>query len=305
MDKVKKKTSLHEPVLVGAVIEALKVKEFAHSKIKGRFIDATLGTSGHSLKILQEGGEVLGIEADPDSLKIAKEKLEESGLFSFKLVHGRFGDIETIANEYGFVDIDGILYDLGISSYQMFAKSRGFSFQDRSAPLDMRIDPENQKVTAQDLVAVLDKSQLTDLFEEILPTNISRKIAERIVRLRQTAKIETVGSFLDLVSPVSMPRRNLNPATLAFLALRIAVNSEMSELESSLPRAFGLLKKGGRMAVISFHSKEDLVVKSFFKKLASNNEAKILTKNPIVPTAEEIRRNLRSRSAKMRVSEKV
>lgn len=311
MEKGQDYQELHKPVLLSEVLEGLRVKELAHLK-KANFIDATLGLGGHTVEIVKNGGNALGIEADNETLEIARERLKlacpptfrtnERGFYN--LVLGNFRDIDKIAKVNGFNSVDGVLFDLGISSYQLGEK-RGFSFQDKSAPLDMRIDPRVAAVKASDLLMLLDAKKLSQVFETTLPRGTSKIIASNIVRKRKEKELKTVGDFLETISGVFRSRDKIHHATLPFLALRIAVNSEIENLREALPKAFELLKPGARLVVISFHSGEDFVVKNFFRREESDGRARILTKKPMVPGEHEVLENPRARSAKMRIIEKI
>ncbi|OGM28838.1 16S rRNA (cytosine(1402)-N(4))-methyltransferase [Candidatus Woesebacteria bacterium RIFCSPLOWO2_01_FULL_39_61] len=290
---------------------------------KPRYIDATLGLGGHSVEIIKRGGKVLGIDVDENAIKIAESKLKEvlrakslTGLEAcptpyqdskefFTLVIGNFIHIDEIARSYGFTNVDGILFDLGISTPQLSSSTRGFSFQNKAATLDMRFNPKVQGVTGFDLLNSLNKRQLQELFEITLPKYISRKLAGEIIDRRRQTPFKTVGDFIGVIVKTVHGKEKINIATLPFLALRIAVNSELVNLKESLPRAFSLLKPKGRLVVISFHSKEDVIVKKFYLEKESDGQAKILTQKPIIPKDTEIHRNPKSRSAKMRVLEKI
>jgi 16S rRNA (cytosine1402-N4)-methyltransferase len=308
------KLKLHEPVLKDEAIDALGVEDKAHLKRYPKFIDATVGLGGHTKTIVKMGGNVLGIDADKHSLEIAEEGLEKAcpshlsrKVGQFKLVHGNFKDIEKIAREVGYEQVEGILFDLGISTFQFGMESRGFSFTYKNTPLDMRIDKDTQSVKGADLLNVLNKTQLSNLFQVVLPVGLSRKLVSEIMSKREFAKIKTTGDFLEIIEKIIGKRRirGLHPATLPFLALRIAVNSEIENLKESLPLAFGLLIKKGRLVVISFHSGEDVVVKKFFKEKVKEGEGNMIYKKPVTPSQNEIKRNPSARSAKMRVLEKI
>jgi len=306
----------HEPVLVAEVLDALRVKEIAHSKkaTRGKFIDATLGLGGHTIPMVKAGAYVLGIDADLDSLETARERLElacpssdisDNMGRSFVLAHGNFKEIGKIAKDNGFVGIDGVLFDLGISSYQLERKNIGLSFQDQSALLDMRIDPNSNGVKASDLLKVLNEGQLTELFATTLEKYRARLIAKAIVTERTKSEIRKVGDFLYTIRGIIRPKNRLDPATLPFLALRIAVNNEVENLRVALPQAYDLIIPGGRLVVISFHSGEDITVKNFFRQKKAELKAVLVTKKPIKPDLSEIEINSRARSAKMRILEKV
>ena len=280
-----KNDKYHEPIMVREVIEKLHIQ-------KGRkYIDATIGAGGHTLEILKRGGIVLGIDADSEALKIAADRLREfEGMY--KLVKGNFSSIDKLAKEAGFEKVNGILADFGVSSPQLTSPTRGFSFQNPKASLDMRLDKENQAVQAKDLLRFLREDQLRSLFSRVLGFPKAKILAKRIVGAREKKAIETVGDFLEIVGNLGK-KRSLHPATLAFLALRIAVNSEIENIKAFLPKAYELLKRGGKLLVITFHSLENEAVKAKFPL------SEVLTPRP-----DEISKNPRGRSAKMRILEK-
>jgi len=267
----------HEPVMVEEVL--------AHLNKAKSVIDATLGTGGHSLKLLESGVKILGIEFDPEILEIGKERLSNLNCI---MVHGNFKDIDKIAYENGFNKVDGILFDLGVSNLQLMNESRGFSFSNPNAIFDMRIDKENQEVTGAILLNVLRKDQLEKLFSKVLDLSSARWLTKRVLEKRETKPIGTVGDFLDICEGLRGKAR-LNPATLPMLAVRIAVNSELENLKEVLPKAYDLLEIGGKLLIISFHSGEEEIVKSFSKEFLG----------PIKPTMEEINRNPKARSAEL------
>ena len=272
-----KDNSYHEPVMT--------VEVLAHLNKAKSAVDATLGTGGHSLKLLESGVKILGIESDPEILKIARERLAK---FNPLLVHGNFKDIDRIAKENGFNKVDGILFDLGVSNLQLMDEARGFSFSNPSAELDMRMDKDSQSITGVVLLNVLRKDQLEDMFSKVLDLGSSRWLAKRVLEKRGIRPIKTVGDFLDICEGLKGKAR-LNPATLPFLALRIAVNSELENLKEALPKAYDLLEVGGKLLVISFHSGEEEVVRSFSSKFLG----------PIKPTIEEVNNNPKARSAEL------
>lgn len=274
----------HESVLVKEVIESLHLNT---SSQNGKYIDCTLGTGGHSEAILKGGGTVLGIEADPKMLAIATERLEPLMNSETKLVLGNFDNLEKISKENGFGEVDGILLDLGVSNLHLKQDTRGFSFELPEQELDMRLNPEAQGVKASDLLNALDQTQLTRLFEAVLSHNEAKRIASRIMSMRP---IYTVSELVEVLKDIPH-KEHLNPATLPMLALRIAVNSELDNLGKVIPEAFGLLKKGGRLLVITFHSGEEKVLEKYITE-----RTKIR-----IPSYEEINKNKRSRSAKLYV----
>jgi 16S rRNA (cytosine1402-N4)-methyltransferase len=289
--------NLHESVLIREVVEALHINKDRN------YIDATTGNGGHSAEILKNGGKVLGIELDPEMLKIAENRLKKEGFKDFKLVNGNFTNIDKFAKDAGMEKVDGILFDLGVTNLHLKDLERGFSFANPEAPLDMRINPELEGVKGSDLLNVLREDQLEDLFKITLDPGPAKWISGRVLHSRAGKPISTVGDFLEISEGLKIGKSSLNEATLPFLALRIAVNSELANLEEVLPKAFDLLKEGGRLVVISFHSGEDAIVKEFFrnKKLEG---AKMVTSKPIEAGEIEMGVNRKARSAKMRILEK-
>lgn len=302
----------HIPVLPTEVQSALTPRP------GGVYIDGTLGGGGHALQLLsaaQPGGRLLGIDADPAAIAAAGARLVAAGLpaTSYSLVHGHFADIGAIARSQGFGQVDGILLDLGVSSHQLDTAERGFSFT-ADGPLDMRLDP-TRGPTAADLVNSLDEQDLADIFYRYGEERLSRRIARQIVERRRQRPFERTADLAELLARVvgRGGRERIHPATRSFQALRIAVNGELEQLEAALPQAVELLAPGGRLAVISFHSLEDRIVKIFFRAESgyggSANERPvrltIITKKPIEATASEEEHNPRARSAKLRVAERV
>lgn len=277
----------HESVMTREVIEKLHIKKAC------KYIDATLGTGGHTLAIAQKGGEVLGIEADPEMLTIARNRLKnETGC---RLVNGNFVDIDKIAKDNGFGKVSGILFDLGVSNLHLTDTTRGFSFGNPEAELDMRLNRESQGVKAKDLLNLLRRDQLIEMFTETLDPGPARWLSSKILDFRSVRQFEKVGDLLEVCQGLKTGKKKLNEATLPFLALRIAVNSELDNLRNALSKAYDLLIEGGKLIIITFHSKEEEVVDKFFEK-----KGELLT-----PSIEEIDKNQRSRSAKMRVIEKI
>ena len=317
----------HKPVLVKEVIDALNLGELAHLKSQGTFIDATIGTGGHAIEIVKRNHFVLGIDADKRMLRIAERRLKQAinGLAcpdehrvvpvsdhkKYSLVCGNFKDLAKIAKENAIDKVDGILFDLGISTPQIKSKLRGFSFANPKAKLDLRIDKENQNLKGYDVLNFLRYDQLVKLFYQVLDKKTSSELSKGIIKQRLNKRIETVGDFVNLInkfggkSQVIRKKKNLNPATLPLLALRIAVNSELENLKIALIEACRLLKSGGRLVVISFHSGEDLIVKNMFKQSANNQYAKLVNKKPIIPEFYEIETNPSARSAKLRILERI
>ncbi len=279
---------VHKPVLLREVLDLLQV---APGK---RYIDATLGEGGHALAIVQRGGIVLGIDQDPRILEQANRHLGNKAV----LIQGNFKEIDRIAHENRFTEVDGILMDLGISSWQLEKSGRGFSFQ-RDEPLDMRAD-STLTVTAADLLNGLSQDELEKLFQKYGEEERAKSFAASVVRARSLRPFRTTFDLVRVIEKAVRKRERIHPATKIFQALRIAVNDEIENLRSALPRAFEVLGAEGRMVVISFHSLEDREVKRFFGVLEGENRGIVLTDKPIRPTAEEIAENPRARSARMR-----
>lgn len=292
--------SYHTSVLLQQTIEALNVQAGK------RYIDGTLGGAGHTSRILEAGGIVLGIDQDQDALDYVEKELRienKEWRGRLTLARGNFKDIDLIAKEHAFDNVAGILLDLGISSHHVDEASRGFSFQ-KEGPLDMRMDQDLQ-VTAGDLVNALTKGELYELFIKLGEERFARSIVAEIISKRKIKKIETTTELAEIIrKAVPFTKKDVNPATKVFQALRIAINDELNSLIEALPKAVALLAPGGRLAVISFHSLEDRIVKRAFLEYAEKGLGTIVTKKPIVPDEEEIARNSRSRSSKLRVFEK-
>ncbi|HZC76399.1 MAG TPA: 16S rRNA (cytosine(1402)-N(4))-methyltransferase RsmH [Ktedonobacterales bacterium] len=288
----------------------------------GRYVDGTLGGGGHSALLLDASapdGRVLGIDADAAALERAHERLAPAVATGRLLLRqGNFAQLDELARDADFAPVDGILLDLGLSSDQLVDAARGFSFA-ADAPLDMRFDM-SQGQPAADLVNTLDEIELADLLWRYGEERRSRAIARRIVAQRRRAPIARTGELARLIASV-MPGRpgGIHPATRSFQALRIAVNDELGNLEAALPRAVELLRPGGRIAVISFHSLEDRIVKQYFNEEARgcvcppelpvcvcgrSPRLRVVTRHPITASAEELARNPRARSAKLRVAER-
>ena len=289
----------HTSVLLQETIEQLQIKSGK------RYIDGTIGGGGHTRAILEKGGLVLGIDVDSDALSNIEKNFQfPISNFQLKLVKGNFRDIDRIAKEQGFDNVSGIVLDLGISSHHVDAAERGFSFM-KNGPLDMRMD-KSLAVTAGDLVNGLTKSELYELFTKFGEERFARRIAAHLVEARRVKKIETTDELAQIIKKaLPFSKKGIHPATKAFQALRIAVNDELNSLAETLPKAIALLGSGGRLAIITFHSLEDRIVKNEFIRSEEKGRGMIIIKKPIVPTEEEIERNSRSRSSKLRVFEKI
>jgi len=306
MKRKSQRREIHKSVLEDEVNKILGINALLNTQ--ALIIDATLDGGGHTLKFIKNGISVLGIDADEEMLEVAKKRISKACPALDKdqtlmLVNDNFKDIDTIAQSHGFVDVDGILFDLGISTEHFFDK-RGFSYKNTDDLLDMRIDTAKNKVKGMDLLNALRKDQLVDLFSEVLEGGMARKIAKETVRMRKLSQYEKVSDFLRVIGNV-IKRPTDSDLAKIFLALRIAVNSELENLETALPKAFSLLRSGGRLVVISFHSGEDAIVKKYFKDLVENGKAKIFTKGPVMASGKEILNNPKARSAKLRFVEKI
>ena len=299
MDKI-----MHTPVMLEEVLEYLNLKP-------GQVIvDATFGFGGHSSRIAERigaSGTVVGIDRDQESLAAAREALGDLSN-RIRFAYGNFSDLDTILKGLNINFIDGILFDLGISSFQLSDVQRGFSFQ-TDGPLDMRLD-RNSYISASDLVNNLNEEELSQLLKNFGQERWHNRIARLLVQERQRHPISTTGQLSDIVKSAIPPRfrrfhYRIHPATRTFQAVRIAVNRELESLEVAITKAIGLLNPGGRICVISFHSLEDRIVKLAFKKFASEGAIKIITPKPLTPKESEAKDNPRSRSAKFRVAEKL
>jgi len=269
-------------------------------------LDATLGGGGHSREILARitpGGMLLGCDADPAAIDRARENFKDfTG--SFKLANTNFRYIGEMLDREGVDKVDAALFDIGISSYQMDEGDRGFSIKN-PGPLDMRMDPR-QKVSAGDLVNRLKEEELAEIIKDFGEEHFYRRISRAIVERRREKRIETTDDLASIVHRAVGGRRGkLDPATRTFQAFRIAVNDELGALRDGLEQAVTRLKTGGRIAIISFHSLEDRIVKNKFKEYSAGGIMKILTKKPVRPTDAEVARNPRSRSGRLRVAERI
>ena len=302
----------HIPVLAREVIEHLSVQP------GGRYIDCTLGDGGHSQSILEHsspGGQLMGIDADPDAITRAASRLQSFDR-SVLLVNDNFVNLKDICLKYDFFPVHGILFDLGLSSPQLDEDGRGFSFQ-YDAPLDMRFNP-NQRTTAADIVNTYPEPELARIIKTYGEETSSRQIAHYLVNHRP---FHTTGQLTDAVETAVGGRHGkIHPATRTFQALRIVVNHEMENLESALKQAVSLLGFGGKIAVISYHSLEDRIVKQFMQKESKDcicppeaikcvcghkANIKIVTRKIVTPAFAEVELNPRSRSAKLRVAERL
>jgi 16S rRNA (cytosine1402-N4)-methyltransferase len=290
----------HEPVMVAETVDLL-----APSR-GGLFVDCTVGLGGHARALLEAGASrVLGLDRDPDALRVARGRLAEFGDRA-ELVHSDYRDLGRVLDERQIAGMDGALADLGVSSMQLDAEGRGFSFR-RDEPLDMRMD-RSQGPTAADLLQNVGEEELANIIFQHGEERFSRRIARVIVEARRTAPILTTGHLAQLVRRAVPTRgyQRIDPATRTFQALRIWVNRELDQLDAFLAEACARLLVGARLAVITFHSLEDRIVKHAFRALAQGRAAlRILTKRPLVPGEAERDRNPRARSAKLRAIERL
>lgn len=300
----------HKPVLLDEVCDGLKINKLAHLNHKATIVDATVGFGGHSANFVKNGLFVLGIDADEFALSECEKILskacpshQQSLVGCFKLVNSNFRNIKSIVTTNSIDNIYGVLMDLGVSSYQLTSDTRGFSYSNTNADLDMRMD-KNLAIKASDLLNFLSKKELMEIFGVCVNYKDSLQIVNKILEVRVKKQFRSVGDFLEVI-PSSNKLSRINSATLPFMALRIFVNSELSTLKTVLPDAFSVLRKGGRLAVISFHSGEDRIVKNFFRDLDNHKEAILITKKPILPSEDEVSKNPRARSAKLRIIEKI
>jgi 16S rRNA (cytosine1402-N4)-methyltransferase len=287
-----------------------EVLEYLDLKAGKIIVDATEGTAGHSLAILERilpGGGLIGIDRDETSLSVARERLSKFGS-AFKLIHGNFVDIDTLLENLGVTKVDGILFDLGISTFQLLDISRGFSFQGEG-PLDMRMDKDSY-ISAYDLVNNLNEEELSTLLWNFGEERWHNRIARLIVQERDKEPITTTTRLADIVARSVPPRYRhryykIHPATRTFQAVRIAVNRELETLEMAVNKAIAILNKKARICVISFHSLEDRIIKFAFRKAESEGLINIITPKPLTPLAQEVESNPASRSSKLRVAERI
>ncbi|MCG3147614.1 MAG: Ribosomal RNA small subunit methyltransferase H [Verrucomicrobiae bacterium] len=306
----------HTPVLLTEVVEQLQPRR------GGLYVDCTLGGGGHAEAILRAtdpDGKLIALDWDLEAQAVSRDRLKGFG-DRVQLVRANFADVEQVLMSAGVTAVDGMLFDVGVSSRQFDEPSRGFSFQ-REGPLDMRMNRE-AGITAKDVLLQASVDELTRIFRVYGEERRARAVAQHIDRERAVRPLETTSDLVRVVESVLGPKRGnaIHPATRVFQALRIAVNRELDNLQRGLAGAVNLLKSGGRLAVISFHSLEDRIVKQFFVQLstgcvcppalaicACGRKAvlRVITRKPVTATESEIRQNPRARSAKLRVAEKV
>ena len=303
---------VHIPVLLRETVEGLRPWP------GGYFVDCTVGLGGHAAAILKRispSGRLLGIDVDAGALRVAESRLEKYEA-AVTLVNERFTDLKVICIKYHFYPVDGILFDLGVSSLQLDTAQRGFSFQ-REAALDMRFD-SGQELTASDIVNGFSERELGRIVKEYGEERHYRRIAHLIVQNRPISTTLQLARVVE--QALGGKRSRIHPATRTFMALRIAVNSELQSLEMALKQTISLLRPGGRLAVVSYHSLEDRIVKQFMHCEASSclcpsgamvnrrghtPTLRLISRKAISPTSLEIKSNLRSRSAKLRIAERL
>lgn len=288
---------VHLPVMLREVMEILNPKP------GGIYVDATFGLGGHSAEILKHlgaDGRLIGIDRDEEALRRAGSRFEDKKVILRK---GNFSDMKNIVAETGLESVDGVLMDFGVSMMQFKDLSRGFSFNSEE-PLDMRMD-KAQELKAEDIVNVYPEKKLERILLEYGEEWLSRKIAMAILAYRVKKKITTCKELAEIVLAVYGGRGRQHPATKTFQALRIAVNDEINEIYRGLEAAAGILKGGGRLCVISYHSLEDRAAKNFIRDDGKKGLLKILTKKPLSPAYEETKSNPSSRSAKLRGAERL
>lgn len=306
----------HRPVLLKEAIDGLNIQE------DGIYVDGTLGGAGHSREIVNRltKGKLIGIDQDINALNKAREVLKDN-LDKVILVHDNFVNIENILSSLDIERVDGILLDIGVSSHQLDEKERGFSYQ-KDAPLDMRMN-NTQKFSAWDVVNTYSEKDLERIIWNYGEERWAKRIAQFIVEGRRERAIDTTLQLVDIIKkaiPQKVRMQGHHPAKKTFQAIRIEVNKELEVLKLAVPKMNKVLKKGGRICIITFHSLEDRIVKDAFKELNKDcicppelpvcicdkkKELDIVTKKPIVPTDDEVEKNPRSRSAKLRIGERV
>ena len=305
----------HYSVLLSEAIEGLNIKE------DGIYIDATLGYGGHSSEILKKipKGHLYAFDQDMEAIEYSKKRLSEIGS-NFTIIHSNFVNIVEELNKLNINKVDGILFDLGLSSPQIDEKERGFSFMSDS-PLDMRMNRED-KLTAKEVVNNYSFEELLNIFYSYGEEKMSKQIAKKIVTARENKEIKTTKELVEIISSAVGAKyfNNNHPERNIFQAIRIEVNNELNTLRSILPKAINLLNSGGRISVITFHSLEDRIVKQEFKKASEVDDLvkglpeipdkykpliKLVNKKPILPSSKELEENTRSKSAKLRIIERI
>ncbi len=288
---------MHTSVLLQETIDAIAPKE------GGVYVDGTLGMGGHSEEIFKRGRSiVIGIDKDQEAIAFAKKRLNQ---YTLKTHEGSFKNMKEYAEIDGYKNVDGIVLDLGVSSFQLDEAKRGFSFRfDEPLLMTMKAHPTDQDVTALDAVNTLSEEQLADLIYTYGEETRSRKIAKAIVRERENAPIRTTMELVSVIESVVPKTSFRHPATKVFQALRIYVNDELSDLRDGIQAGISLLSSGARFAIITFHSLEDRIVKELFREAVAAGLGTLHLKKSVIPTDDEISSNKRSRSARLRVFQK-
>jgi len=289
----------HTPVLLDVILS------FFEKDSIPIFFDGTIGAAGHAKALLSSHREIkkyIGVDRDTKALEIAKENLS-AYKDKVHLIHGKFSDMRFFLEEMEIEKVDGILVDVGVSSMQLDEKERGFSFQ-QDAELDMRMD-QSSDITAKKVINTASIKELEMIFRDLAEEPRYKKLAKAINERRKKKKIQTTQELIEVIKPFVKRRKKLHPATLVFQGLRIYVNKELEELEKLIKEGIDLLNEEKKMAVISFHSLEDRIVKNLFREAAKEKKVELLVKKPIVATRDEMRRNPRSRSAKLRIIKKI
>ncbi len=292
---------IHQPVMKHEVIQYLNPKK---AEI---FLDCTVGNGGHAKEIIKRiipDGKLIGIDQDEESLLLAHETLDKFEN-NVVLVKENFQNLHKVLEKLGVNKLDGVLFDLGISWFQLNTADRGFSFK-YDGPLDMRMD-RSKKISAFDLINNLSFEEIANIIRRFGEERYSKRIARAIVKSRKQEYIHTTKQLADLVKfsiPPNQRYKRIHPATRTFQAFRIAVNRELTALENGLKNVIDFMNPGARICVISFHSLEDRIVKNIFRDYFKSGKLNVLTKKPLTPSKDEIKKNKRSRSAKLRVSEK-
>lgn len=300
----------HKSVLLKEAVDGLNLRSGM------TVVDGTLGSAGHALEIvkkIQPNGKLIAIDQDPAAIERGKEKLKEYSQVFFQASNFRF--LRNVLHSLNIPEVDAVIIDVGFSSDQLEDSERGFSYE-RHGPLDMRMNPE-LKISARDLINDLSQQELEKIFWEYGEERLGRRFAAAICEARISQSIETTTDLVQILANALVPghkKKKANPrpgwarkhpATKVFQALRIAVNDELNVLTDALPEMWASLRKGGRVAVIAFHSLEDRIVKHQFRRWSDQGLAKLITKKPIVPSEAEIHENPRARSAKLRIAEKI